>query len=297
MLPPACTDDLARASAFCKTVGMGPSLRRTVCFGLSLLLNLPAATLVFHSGCVPAQPQVDPEPEPRVPDAGLQAPAAVAGRLLVQTDATGGAEVARAKPDGANRSVDTAAGEDESVRGELVIEFNPAVTAEEQDALLAAAGLELIERSPSGCVRALQRVSLEITDKRQRRLRTLQSRAALIGAPGVRSAELNARRYIARTPDDRFYTRQWHLATVNLPAAWELTTGSDDVVVAVIDTGVFSAHPDLQGRRQAIATPRRRSVPRPASTIPPVPRRRWRRSRIRASSPGCRPRPGPASSA
>ncbi len=38
---------------------------------------------------------------------------------------------------------------------------------------------------------------------------------------------------------------QWHLDQIRAPDAWEFTTGEDDVVVAVIDTGCNVGHPDL----------------------------------------------------
>jgi len=48
-------------------------------------------------------------------------------------------------------------------------------------------------------------------------------------------------------PNDPAYPSQWHYASINLPAAWEITTGSALVVVAVIDTGIVSRHEDLSG--------------------------------------------------
>lgn len=40
---------------------------------------------------------------------------------------------------------------------------------------------------------------------------------------------------------------QWHLQKLGLPTAWETTTGDEDLIVAVIDTGVNAYHPELQG--------------------------------------------------
>jgi thermitase len=48
------------------------------------------------------------------------------------------------------------------------------------------------------------------------------------------------------TPNDPRYGEQWHLPSVSAPQAWDVTTGSSSVTIAVIDTGVDYTHPDLQ---------------------------------------------------
>ena len=64
----------------------------------------------------------------------------------------------------------------------------------------------------------------------------------------VEYAEPNYIYHALKTPDDPYYTRQWHYNSINLPAAWDVTTGDDSIIAAVIDTGILSKHPDLQGR-------------------------------------------------
>ena len=51
-----------------------------------------------------------------------------------------------------------------------------------------------------------------------------------------------------KLPNDPGRSRQWAIARIKLPEAWNYTTGSSDVVVGVIDSGVDSTHPDLQGK-------------------------------------------------
>jgi subtilisin family serine protease len=47
--------------------------------------------------------------------------------------------------------------------------------------------------------------------------------------------------------DDTFYSRMYGLQQISAPTAWDTTTGSSSVKVAVIDTGIDYTHPDLSG--------------------------------------------------
>ncbi len=66
-------------------------------------------------------------------------------------------------------------------------------------------------------------------------------------APGVRYAESNLRVMPFAVPNDPRYSQQWHYPNMNLPAAWDITTGKDSIVMAVVDTGI-TRHPDLDAR-------------------------------------------------
>ncbi|MFC6726301.1 twin-arginine translocation signal domain-containing protein, partial [Halobium palmae] len=64
---------------------------------------------------------------------------------------------------------------------------------------------------------------------------------------GVKYAETNETYEATMTPDDPRFGDQYAPQTVNAPTAWDTTTGSSDVTVAVVDTGAQYSHPDLQG--------------------------------------------------
>ncbi len=72
--------------------------------------------------------------------------------------------------------------------------------------------------------------------------------AALQAHPQVVYAEPN---YLARAssqPDDPGLREQEYLENIQAQEAWNITTGSQDVMVAIIDTGIDAQHPELSGK-------------------------------------------------
>lgn len=87
-----------------------------------------------------------------------------------------------------------------------------------------------------------------VSAKQRTKRETIWSIKAMMRRPGIERAEPNYSRDALATPNDPLYAEQWHLPQIQLPAAWDLTTGSPSVRVAVIDTGILSNHPDFAGQ-------------------------------------------------
>jgi len=74
-------------------------------------------------------------------------------------------------------------------------------------------------------------------------LEAFQQQAADI----VDSLEEDQIRTVSAVPSDPEYSNQWALPVLHLPEAWDFSTGSESVMVAVIDSGLDRTHPDFAG--------------------------------------------------
>jgi len=71
---------------------------------------------------------------------------------------------------------------------------------------------------------------------------------ALAKNPHIEFAELDMAVGPTETvPNDPNFGNQWHLAKIQAPASWD-TSRADNIVVAVLDTGIDGTHPDLDGK-------------------------------------------------
>ena len=74
--------------------------------------------------------------------------------------------------------------------------------------------------------------------------------ALLRGLPGVETAEPIALVPVVSAPNDSLWPQQYPLfqasrRDAHAPEAWDLTIGDSTTVIAILDTGVFTTHPDL----------------------------------------------------
>jgi len=85
-----------------------------------------------------------------------------------------------------------------------------------------------------------------ILDGKLTRMELTEEQAeALLDNDDVEYVEEDGLAYLTMTPNDPSYNLLWGMTMVSAPEAWDITTGSSDVIVGVIDTGIDYTHPDL----------------------------------------------------
>ncbi len=129
---------------------------------------------------------------------------------------------------------------------EIIVGFFRDVNLAEQIDSLEAEGYQLIDSSREGnfVTIRLPEAAVESYEEQAKFFDKFKNRSEVRYVESNQSYQLLSITY----PDDTYYSYQWNYPQIRLPQAWNSVTGSADVRVAVLDTGVNSSHPDLHGR-------------------------------------------------
>lgn len=126
----------------------------------------------------------------------------------------------------------------EFVPGEVLVKFRSDTPPASVQAALSAQDVRAVGEVP-----ALSVQRLTVPEGQELAVIT-----ALRHHPLVEYAEPN---YIIRailTPNDPYFSSQWSLTKIGAPQAWDVTTGSSDITIAIVDSGIDLDHPDLSGK-------------------------------------------------
>ncbi|MBU1188255.1 MAG: S8 family serine peptidase [Gammaproteobacteria bacterium] len=115
----------------------------------------------------------------------------------------------------------------------ITVKFKPSVSATEQVMLHRALDVEVLRTAITGYVDV--RTSGDL-------FAVLES---YLANGGVESVEPNTIGEYHLIPDDAQYNQQWYPPLIGAEQAWDTTTGSSDVVIAVLDSGTEFNHADL----------------------------------------------------
>lgn len=125
------------------------------------------------------------------------------------------------------------------VQGRVLVKFKSTIGLDHAREIIAALGARDADEIPNTGVHVLE-------------LPFEASEAAFVTAfqarPELEFAELDARLPLAQmVPNDPYYLNPnaWALQKINGPEAWSINTGSPNIIIAILDSGVDGTHPDL----------------------------------------------------
>lgn len=125
--------------------------------------------------------------------------------------------------------------EPEFVPGEILVKFKPTMTTRTARRALNTIGLPILEQLPRS---QLWRVQVTPGQEAQTMARLRQhSNVALVSYNSYVQASLE--------PNDAGRNQQWALDVMQTITAWDIFTGGDSIIIAVIDSGIDLTHEDL----------------------------------------------------
>jgi subtilisin family serine protease len=124
------------------------------------------------------------------------------------------------------------------IEDELLVQSLPGADGRSVAAAIEAAGAVVLDEIPE-----ISLLRLRIPAGHQRGIA-----AALIADGLIEAAHKNYILTAEATANDPFVPLQSHLDRIRASRAWDITTGDARIVIAVVDSGIEAAHPDLAGK-------------------------------------------------
>ncbi|KKS12070.1 MAG: Peptidase S8 and S53, subtilisin, kexin, sedolisin [Candidatus Daviesbacteria bacterium GW2011_GWB1_41_5] len=205
----------------------------TACIGTTFDKNLSAGADDPDVKCLQAVLNRDPEVD--IPESGVfddstkQSLAKFQEKNNIASTGTAGDATIKVLNDLVPQEATSAAAEDRTV----LLSFKPGISQETMDKILQEEGLT--KKETIGKTVEIQ------TDEGE----TLLKINSLMAREEIEYAEPNYIVHALAPPNDPYYPKLWGMKKIDAEKAWDVTTGSNNIVVGVVDSGVDYNHEDL----------------------------------------------------
>jgi len=135
------------------------------------------------------------------------------------------------------RSIDTS----RTVPDEILLKFKSGTSTTLQNKILSENNLVIKSEIPKIAVKVIKVAP--------------QARDAVIEAlshnQAIEFAEVNGIAQATFIPDDSYFGQQWGPQKIQSSGAWDISTGSANVKIAILDTGIDTTHPEVEHKMTA----------------------------------------------